>query len=75
LFPGTDVPSFPIPPLRGWGDRVFLFLPALGVATQTPPGLAFSNSFPGADVPGFPIPPLRGWGDNGVPFSCWGSDL
>src|SRR6266404_6128745 len=35
LLPGTDVPGFPVSPLRGWSNSAAHFFAALGVATQT----------------------------------------
>jgi len=35
LLPGTDVPGFPVSPLRGWSNTGVHFFAALGVATQT----------------------------------------
>src|SRR5258708_5247842 len=35
LLPGTDVPSFPVSPLRGWSNSAAHFFAGLGVATQT----------------------------------------
>jgi len=35
LLPGTDVPGFPVSPLRGWRNGAAHFFAALGVATQT----------------------------------------
>src|SRR5258708_33071000 len=37
LLPGTDVPSFPVSPLRGWSNSAAHFFAGLGVATQTRP--------------------------------------
>src|SRR5438094_702582 len=35
LLPSTDVPGFPVSPLRGWSNTAVHFFAALGVATQT----------------------------------------
>src|ERR1700675_774756 len=35
LLPGTDVPGFPVSPLRGWRNSAVHFFAALEVATQT----------------------------------------
>src|SRR5258708_7498048 len=37
LLPGTDIPSFPVSPLRGWSNSAAHFFAGLGVATQTRP--------------------------------------
>src|SRR5258708_16991835 len=35
LLPGTDVPSFPVSPLRRWSNSAAHFFAGLGGATQT----------------------------------------
>ena len=35
LVPGTDVPGFPVSPLRGWNNSAVYSFAALGITTQT----------------------------------------